>query len=358
VNRYNLSYQIFYLFENARDPKSAFIEYDKFPLSPLFSTISTGFDMMFIDPSVLENLAIYRQAFESARPFPHVVIDNFFVVEYAKKLLDRFPIFDASKAIAETGNVGGKAVNENLTAMGDIYGQLAEYLESRPFLETISAITGIDRLINDPTFYGGGTHENLHGQELDPHVDFNIDERGWYYRRLNLLLYLNEDWSEDWGGALELHSNPREPKENQIFSFTPIFNRCVIFETSDDSWHGFSQIQLPSENRHLSRKSISVYLYTQEPPSGKAIASHTTFYVHRPLPERIQPGRVLTEEDHQQIEILLKRRDDLIRFYQDREIAESRDPVSFKSRVKRYLSLQYPQIWQVFTGIRRWKSGR
>jgi hypothetical protein len=57
VNRYNLSYQIFYLFENARDPKSAFIEYDKFPLSPLFSTISTGFDMMFIDPSVLENLA-------------------------------------------------------------------------------------------------------------------------------------------------------------------------------------------------------------------------------------------------------------------------------------------------------------
>jgi hypothetical protein len=308
---------------------------------------------MFIDSSVRDNLSVYRQAFESARPFRHVVIDRFFVPDRATELLQHFPAFDPDRAIAETGTVGGKAVNEDLASMGDVYRRLAEYLDGREFLDTISALTGIENLINDPTFYGGGTHENLHGQELDPHVDFNIDERAWYYRRLNLLLYLNPSWEEEWGGALEIHSNPRDPDKNRILSFAPLFNRCILFETHDSSWHGFSKIQLPEDKRDLSRKSISIYLYTKEPPNGKAIASHTTFYVHRPLPESIRPGRVLTEADYQQIQTLLQRRDDLIRFYQDREISESYSSVSFKSRVKRYLSLRYPRAWQIIADLRR-----
>ena len=46
---------------------------------------------------------------------------------------------------------------------------------------------------------------DLHGQELDPHVDFNFQLRGGFHRRANLLLYLNEDWDPSWGGALEIH---------------------------------------------------------------------------------------------------------------------------------------------------------
>jgi hypothetical protein len=301
---------------------------------------------MFINASVRDNLSVYRQAFQSAQPFKHVVIDNFLVPDLAKTLLDHFPVFDSSKAMAETGTVGGKAVNEDLVGMGSIYAQFAEYVDTQPFLNLISAITGIERLINDRTFYGGGTHENLHGQELDPHVDFNLDERNWSYRRLNLLIYLNWQWEESWGGALELHSNPRQPEENQIQSFLPIFNRCVIFETNEYSWHGFSPIQLPEDRRHLSRKSLSIYLYTKDIPRSERSASHTTFYVHRPLPSHIQPDRVLTAEDYQQIKVLLQRRDDLIRFYQAREIDESHNLVSLKSHIKRYLSTQYPRVWQ------------
>jgi Rps23 Pro-64 3,4-dihydroxylase Tpa1-like proline 4-hydroxylase len=79
---------------------------------------------------------------------------------------------------------------------------------------------------------------------------------------LNLLIYLNPQWQADWGGNLELHSNPRQPEENKIKSFVPIFNRCLIFETNEYSWHGFSQINLPENQRHLSRKSLSIYLYS------------------------------------------------------------------------------------------------
>lgn len=313
---------------------------------------------MFIDPSVRENLSAYRQAFESARPFKHVVIDNFLVPDLARSLLDRFPVFDPSKAIAETGTVGGKAVNENLKEMGELYREFAEYLDTPEFLAQISAITGIDRLMNDPTFFGGGTHENLHGQELDPHLDFTIDETAWYYRRLNILIYLNPEWEESWGGSIELHSNPRQPDENRIISFLPIFNRCVIFETHEYSWHGFSKIQLPEDKRHLSRKSLSIYLYTKEPPEGKTVPSHTTFYVHRPLPESIQPDRVLTREDFNHIKILLQRRDDLIRFYQEREIEESYSLPVLKSRIKRYLATRHPKLWQGFIRVSRWRQGK
>lgn len=300
---------------------------------------------MFINPKVLDNVLNYRETFEMATPFKHVIIDDFLVPDLAKNLLEKFPSFDPQKAISEVGKVGGKAVNEDLIAMGGIYQQFAEYVDQREFLDLISEITGIEELINDRTFYGG-THENLHGQELDSHVDFNLDERHWYHRRLNLLIYLNWQWQENWGGALELHSNPRQPEENRIQSFLPIFNRCVIFETNEYSWHGFSKIQLPEDKQDISRKSLSIYLYTKDRPNSELSASHTTFYVHRPLPEHIQPNQVLTVEDYEQIQLLLKRRDDLIRFYQDREIKESHDLVSLKSHIKRYVATQYYKICQ------------
>lgn len=311
---------------------------------------------MFINPLVYEKSSVYHQDFETAQPFKHLVIDNFLVTEQASSLLENFPSFNPQKALSELGKVGGKAVNEDLIGLGGIYQQFARFVESKEFLELISELTGIDNLIPDPSFYGGGTHENLHSQDLDPHVDFNLDERHWYHRRLNLLIYLNPQWQADWGGALELHSQPRQPEQNRVKSFLPIFNRCVIFETNEYSWHGFSQINLPENQRHLSRKSLSIYLYTKEPPAGEVAPSHTTFYIPRPLPEHIQPNQILTESDYQQVKILLKRRDDLIRFYQDRELRESHDLVSLKSHIKRYLSLRYPRFWRIFKSLPTWKK--
>jgi hypothetical protein len=265
-----------------------------------------------------------RETFLDARPFRHVVIDDFFENDYAERLLDEFPSFDRRLAMSENGNIGGKAVNTKIAAISPAYEDLYGFISSQPFLEFVSRLSGLPDLILDPAMYGGGTHENLQGQELDPHVDFNLDQAEQLHRRLNLIVYLNKDWRPEWGGGLEIHSNPRRPEENQIRTYNPIFNRAVLFETNEYSWHGFPKIALPEDKRHLSRKSISIYLYTKERPAEEIAPRHATFYVQRPLPERLVPGYVLSPEDILEVRRLLIRRDDWIERYQQMELDDNR----------------------------------
>jgi hypothetical protein len=204
---------------------------------------------------VIDGAAAIRERFEAASPFPHALVENFLKDEAAELLLRDFPAFDERHAMNEHGTVGRKAVVERVTAVSQFYARFYRYINSREFLDAMSALTGIPDLIADETLHGGGTHENLDGQGLDVHVDFNIDERRMLHRRVNLLIYLNKEWRDDWGGLIEFHSDPRDPQHNVIRSFRPLFNHAVIFATSEHSWHGFQQISLPADRKHLSRKS-------------------------------------------------------------------------------------------------------
>jgi hypothetical protein len=171
-------------------------------------------------------------------------------------------------------------------------------------------------LIADKTLFGGGTHNNLSGQGLDVHIDFNIDERNMLHRRINLLIYLNKAWEEEWGGAIELHSDPHNPVVDEVARFLPLFNRAVIFETNEYSWHGFKRITLPPDKQHLSRKSFSIYLYTKDRPVEEVVAPHTTFYVPQPLPGNLRAGYTLTEQDMLELHIRTQGRDGLLTMYQ------------------------------------------
>ena len=263
----------------------------------------------------------YRDAFLAAEPFKHVVIENFFAPAFAERLLEEFPAFNPALATNEIyGGVWGKAVNTKIGEIGPAYAELYELIASRDFLDLVGAMTGIPDLVSDPALYGGGTHENLHGQDLDPHVDFNYNEARKLHRRLNLIVYLNKDWKPEWGGSLEIHSNPRRPAENRIQAWAPSFNRAVLFETNEHSWHGFPRIELPPEERHRSRKSISIYLYTRERPAGEMAPVHGTFYVHRPLDARFRQGRTLTEADEKELLFQVDRRDKWIEKYQQMEL--------------------------------------
>lgn len=277
-----------------------------------------------INPNVLGNIGSYQDEFVSAKPFRHIVIDDFFQTDIAEQMLADFPAFQNERALNEMGEVGGKAVFENITNISDFYRQLSDYIKSPGFLLAVSELTGIKDLIHDDSMFGGGTHENLHGQELDPHVDFNYEYWVTLHRRLNLLLYLNKEWEESWGGSIELHSDPRHPESNEVKSFSPIFNRCVIFETNEYSWHGFPRIQLPENKRHLSRKSFSIYLYTKDRPAVETVPPHTTFYIQRPLPKHIGPGVVLSQEDAETIRHLISKRDKFIEFYQNKELQDGK----------------------------------
>lgn len=300
-----------------------------------------------INPSVIRKADDYRQLLMSAEPFQFVVIDDFLEPVCADKLIEDFPRFDPRNAINEFGEVGGKAVVEKIDQISSFYEKFFNYIKSNEFLDVMTALTAIPGLVPDPgSMYGGGTHENLHNQELDPHVDFNYLDPHKLHRRLNLLIFLNKEWEEEWGGSVEFHSNPRDPKQNKIKSFLPSFNRCVVFETNERSWHGFRRIQVPENKRHLSRKSISIYLYTRDRPADEIAPRHSTFYVQRPLPKQIESGYTLTQDDYEELYRLVTTRDKFIEFYQKKELADS----SVFENTLSYLEFVKSQIRLPLTG--------
>lgn len=275
-----------------------------------------------ISSKVNENLFEYSMQFEHALPCKHVCIDNFFEENIAGKIVEDFPDFGNVGKINEFGTYRKKAVYENLSEISPFYAELAEYIKSEDFHKVIRTVTGIEDLFwGGETMYGGGTHENIQFAELDAHVDFNYNEITMEHRRVNVLIYLNKEWGDTWGGELELHSDPKNPANNLITSYLPAFNRAVIMETTEKSWHGFPRIVLPEDKKHLSRKSIALYFYTKSRPANEVHGSHSTVYIMRPVPEEFQVGEVITEELHRAIYAGYKKRDSWLNLLHQKEVA-------------------------------------
>ena len=264
-----------------------------------------------------------------------MTIDCFLRPEIVDALIAEFPAFSAGKAVNELGQVGGKAVVPRLESIGPTFKALDWLLKDPSFLRLMSEITGIPALVYDPEYIGGGTHENRNGQDLDPHVDFNYHPTG-LHRRLNLILFLNREWEAQWGGCLELQRDPWNPQDNCAVTIVPLANRAVIFETTERSWHGFERITLPEDRSDLSRKSIAVYYYTRERPVEETAHSHGTVYVPRPLPQQLQTGYALRDEDVYELQVLWERRNSQLRFLYERELefsealADMRNSLSFR----------------------------
>jgi hypothetical protein len=251
-----------------------------------------------IASNVFQRADDYARQFAAAQPFRHVSIDGFFDAAPCTRLLDQFPAFSERHAVNEMGLIGNKAVRTDVGNLDAVYSELDAQVRSPAFLELVSRITGIPDLLYDPDYIGGGTHENRDGQALSAHVDFNILPGRRWHRRLNLIVYLNPEWEEAWGGCIELHSDPWTPASDRSVKLLPLFNRCVIFETNEHSWHGFEQIRLPADRKHLTRKSFAIYLYTAQRPEVETVAPHATVYVPRGMPTALAAGDTLTHEAH------------------------------------------------------------
>lgn len=272
-----------------------------------------------IDPTVVARADELAERFRTALPFRHVAIEDFLDRGLCRRLLDEFPDFEKRHALNEMGEVGGKAVRMDVRDLSDGYRMLDAYLQTPEFLGFVSRVTGIPDLLYDPDYVGGGTHENRDGQSLDVHVDFNYHPRTRWHRRLNLIVYLNPHWETQWGGALELHSSPWDDARDEVSAFPPTFNTCVIFETSETSWHGFSPIRLPEAQRRHSRKSFAIYLYTRERPPEQTAPPHATIYVPEAMPRHLRAGHALEEGDVQDLVRRFSRMRTQLRYLYERE---------------------------------------
>ena len=265
-----------------------------------------------VNPVVRRGADDLARRFAEAQPFGHVVIDDFLDPSLARQLLEQFPAFERGNHIGDDGKPGGKSTVERMRALGPAYTSVDDIIQTPDFLALIGRITGIDGLLYDPFYLGGGTHENRHGQGLHAHIDFNYHPSERWHRRLNLIVYLNHEWEEGWGGMLDLYRDPYADAKPTV-RVAPLFNRCVIFETTEDSWHGFDQILLPEQSRALTRKSIALYFYTKDRPAEETAGRHTTHYVNRQLPEHLVAGHTLTHGDVDNVRSRIAQRDDQLR---------------------------------------------
>lgn len=265
-----------------------------------------------ISPQVLAQTREWGDRFASAEPFRHVVIDNFLVPAFADALLAEFPDFEKGNYIGDDGRPGGKSTVDRVRGLGEAYRRLDDVIQTREFLDVISAITGIPELLYDPFYLGGGTHENRHGQGLKAHIDFNYHPSERWHRRLNLIVYLNHEWDDAWGGMFDLYRDPYVDPTPAV-RVQPLFNRCVIFETNEHSWHGFDAISQPEDKRSVSRRSVALYFYSKDRPSVETAGRHTTHYVNAQLPTHLQAGHALTTHDVSLLHQLVGQRDQQLR---------------------------------------------
>jgi len=222
-----------------------------------------------------ESVERLASEFTSAKPFPHLVLQDFLNLT-PDEVLESYPPPD-SPYWHKRHDVyqSGKMYCRDTDVIAPLIASMFYELSSPPFLQFLESVTGIDGLIPDPYYEGGGLHCSGPGGVLMPHTDFHYYDRLKLYRRINLLLYLNPDWEESFGGCLELWEKGAEKPATVV---VPKWGTCVIFRTDDDSVHGFST---PIEQGHW-RRSIALYYYSSHEATRFSGDPYTYWQQHGP----------------------------------------------------------------------------
>jgi hypothetical protein len=238
-----------------------------------------------IRPIATEEL---RHRVRVATPFPYFAIDNFLDPEFARLVHDSFPPYEEALKMGrsfQTVNEKKKIQITDPAQFAPPVLELNHLLAAPSFTALLSDLFEIPKLLPDGELTGGGMHQTGPRGRLDVHVDFNYIAERQLHRRLNILIFLNPEWPPEWGGNLELWD--RDVKRCH-HSFAPIFNRCVVFETSDISFHGVTAVSCPPDR---ARRSFAAYYYTREAPPQWTGESHGT--VFRSRPNEVIRGHVL-----------------------------------------------------------------
>lgn len=204
------------------------------------------------------------EVFKISTPFNHCVIDNFLDEDVASKVASEFPTFDSQEY---NGNYNNQIELKKTCNIWDRFlpntYKLLAYLNSNSFVKVISKLTGCKDLQADPGLHGGGWHTHPVGGKLNPHLDYNIHPKLGLQRKFNLLIYLTPEWNTSWGGHFGLWNSKNEQPTELSKSIAPLYNRAILFDTTQDSWHGLAtEVSCPTNK---TRNSIAVYYLRAAP---------------------------------------------------------------------------------------------
>lgn len=228
--------------------------------------------MKFLNPihTSETTIANYFLEFNNAQPYKHLVIDNFLNPELAEKLWAKFPEYEVFNKKYDGLNEK-KAEGSNFEDFDGIFTELRNEVLSKDFCAYISKITGVENSFVTDDALGAGLHQGKNGSFLDIHIDFSMHHLDNVYRRLNLLIFFNKDWKDEWAGHTELWNADMTKCEKKV---RPDFNRALIFQTTGKSYHGYGKIN-PPEN--VTRKSFYTYFYTNTPGEQNESYNDTIF---------------------------------------------------------------------------------
>jgi Rps23 Pro-64 3,4-dihydroxylase Tpa1-like proline 4-hydroxylase len=217
------------------------------------------------------------EEYQTNKPFPYAYFDNFLPVEAAEAALREFPEPKQLPWQQFDNPNEKKLAFASVEKLPDGDRDVLYFLNSSPMLKFLEILTGIEGVVPDPYFWGGGLHQIKPGGKLGVHADFNKHEKLRLDRRINVLIYLNKDWKEEYGGHFELWNRDMTEAEAKIL---PLFNRCAIFSTTSWSYHGHpTPLSCPPDR---TRKSLATYYYTNGRPEEEVSDSHSTIFRARP----------------------------------------------------------------------------
>lgn len=232
----------------------------------------------FYEPQKLLEIAeTNKLKYAQADPFPHIVIDNLFDQTLLTAVESKFPEPNSQTWYRYDNVLEKKLATNRLLNVDPLFRQLFQELNSIEFIQFLENLTGIKNLIPDPGLNGGGLHQSIPGGKLDIHLDYNYHPFTKLDRRVNILIFLNKEWEDTYGGCLELWNKDMSEAKQKIL---PIFNRSVIFTVSDIAHHGHPEPLTCPPNRF--RKSLACYYYTNGKPEEEITPPHSTVFKPRP----------------------------------------------------------------------------
>ena len=199
------------------------------------------------------------EKFSNSEPFNHVVIDDFFVDDIARNIFDEMPDYDGNIDAKYDNALEKKRTIQNWTKFPKNVYKVMSHLVNEPFVGKLAYLTNEFKLEPDYGMHGGGIHMHQAGDYLNVHLDYDIHPKMDMKRKLNLIIYLNPKWQKKWGGNLGLwsHDDKTNQQKELVKSIWPKFNRAVLFDTTQNSWHGVTEGIFAPEGQY--RKSLALY---------------------------------------------------------------------------------------------------